>query len=296
MLHVLESLESRRLLSNTGVISGSVYNDLNANAKHEAGEAGLKSARVYLDANNNGKLDKRETSALTDKRGQFRFEGLAAGTHRLRQDAPTGYRISGPRSSWFKITLAEGQHVARRQFANAPAVVVTSLPTDSVVEYTYYGDSDFTGVVNFDDYARTDDGFNSNRTGWFNGDFDYNGVVNFDDYHLIDLAFNAQGGTVLTAMDFLEGRSPIASPIVQFPTTPTGSTTTTPPPAKMVTAQEQATLDVTLNKKNKTLAKAISWLVGNKNVARSAGVQAAIDGYQKFGIEYKRAFLRIGNS
>jgi hypothetical protein len=48
-------------------------------------------------------------------------------------------------------------------------------------------------VVNFDDYARADSGFNNNRTGWFNGDFDYNGVVNFDDYSLLDLAFNTQG-------------------------------------------------------------------------------------------------------
>ena len=61
----------------------------------------------------------RETSVLSDKRGQFRFDGLSAGTHRLREVTPANHRISGPRSGWFKITLTEGQHVARRQFANA---------------------------------------------------------------------------------------------------------------------------------------------------------------------------------
>ena len=62
-----------------------------------------------------------------------------------------------------------------------------------MVKYTYYGDADFNGQVNFDDYSRTDAGFSTGRSGWLNGDFDGNGVVNFDDYSLIDLAFNSQG-------------------------------------------------------------------------------------------------------
>jgi hypothetical protein len=61
-----------------------------------------------------------------------------------------------------------------------------------LVKYTYYGDTDFNGQVNFDDYSRTDAGFNQGRSGWLNGDSDGNGVVNFDDYSLIDLAFNTQ--------------------------------------------------------------------------------------------------------
>jgi hypothetical protein len=69
-----------------------------------------------------------------------------------------------------------------------------AIDTSSVlVRYTYYGDTDLNGVVNFDDYARVDSGFNNKRSGWLNGDLDYNGTVNFDDYALIDLAFNTQG-------------------------------------------------------------------------------------------------------
>jgi hypothetical protein len=67
---------------------------------------------------------------------------------------------------------------------------------DTLVKYTYYGDTDFNGKVNFDDYVRTDNGFNNHLTGWLNGDFDGNGQVNFDDYVLIDLAFNTQSGTL----------------------------------------------------------------------------------------------------
>jgi hypothetical protein len=77
--------------------------------------------------------------------------------------------------------------------------------TDTLVKYTYYGDTDFNGKVNFDDYVRTDNGFNNHLTGWLNGDFDGNGVINFDDYVLIDLAFNTQSGTLGRALSFLDG-------------------------------------------------------------------------------------------
>jgi hypothetical protein len=81
----------------------------------------------------------------------------------------------------------------------------TVAPTDLIIEYTYYGDSDLNGKVNFDDYVRIDNGFNNHLTGWFNGDFNYDGKVNFDDYVLIDLAFNTQSGTLGRALSFLDG-------------------------------------------------------------------------------------------
>lgn len=77
--------------------------------------------------------------------------------------------------------------------------------TDSLIKYTYYGDTDLNGTVNFDDYSRIDAGFLNARTGWLNGDFDYNGLVNFDDYSLIDLAFNTQSGTLRRTMTYLDG-------------------------------------------------------------------------------------------
>jgi hypothetical protein len=74
-----------------------------------------------------------------------------------------------------------------------------------LMRYTYYGDTDLNGVVNFDDYSRTDNGFNTGGSDWFHGDFDYNGNVNFDDYSLIDNAFNTQSGSLLRAAAYLSG-------------------------------------------------------------------------------------------
>ena len=73
---------------------------------------------------------------------------------------------------------------------------------------TDYGDADLNGQINFDDYARIDNGYNNGQHGWSNGDFDGNGNVNFDDYALIDLAFNSQGRSVARAMAYLDGRDP----------------------------------------------------------------------------------------
>jgi hypothetical protein len=84
-------------------------------------------------------------------------------------------------------------------------------PTDTLVKYTWYGDTDFNGKVNFDDYVRTDNGFNNHLSGWVNGDFDLNGAVNFDDYVLIDLAFNTQSGTLGRALSFIDGSNPSLS-------------------------------------------------------------------------------------
>ena len=62
-----------------------------------------------------------------------------------------------------------------------------------LIKYTYYGDSDLSGVVDGSDYSRTDSGLLQGATGWLNGDFNYDGVINGSDYTLLDNAFNTQG-------------------------------------------------------------------------------------------------------
>jgi hypothetical protein len=90
---------------------------------------------------------------------------------------------------------AVGYALASEIFSTFPATFAGRdvNANDVLVRFTYYGDADLSGNVRFDDYVRTDNGFNNHLSGWSNGDFDYNGAVNFDDYVLIDLAFNSQG-------------------------------------------------------------------------------------------------------
>jgi hypothetical protein len=72
----------------------------------------------------------------------------------------------------------------------------TSLNTDVLVKYTYYGDATLNGKVDGTDYARIDNGYLGKLTGWYNGDFNYDGIINGSDYTLIDNAFNTQGASL----------------------------------------------------------------------------------------------------
>jgi hypothetical protein len=82
---------------------------------------------------------------------------------------------------------------------------IAYAPADTLVKYTWYGDTDFNGIVDGDDYARIDSGFNFGLGGWLNGDSDLSGFIDGDDYALIDLAFNVQSGTLRRAVDFISG-------------------------------------------------------------------------------------------
>ena len=64
-LRAFESLEYRQLLASTALIEGSVFDDANANLKRNVGEAGIPGVTVYLDKNNNKKLDADEKSIST---------------------------------------------------------------------------------------------------------------------------------------------------------------------------------------------------------------------------------------
>jgi hypothetical protein len=46
---------------------------------------------------------------------------------------------------------------------------------------TEYGDADLNGLIDVDDFAAFDFGFEASQFGWANGDFDGNGIVDIDD-------------------------------------------------------------------------------------------------------------------
>jgi hypothetical protein len=71
---------------------------------------------------------------------------------------------------------------------------LSSIPATAIlVKYTYYGDTDLSGVVDGSDYSRIDNGYLQKLTGWYNGDFNYDNAVDGSDYTLIDNAYNMQG-------------------------------------------------------------------------------------------------------
>jgi hypothetical protein len=74
-----------------------------------------------------------------------------------------------------------------------------------LVKYTWFGDANFDGTLDADDFALLDRGRAKGLAGWTNGDFNYDGAVTVDDYALIDHAFFVQNGTL--SPEFLATRA-----------------------------------------------------------------------------------------
>jgi hypothetical protein len=89
--------------------------------------------------------------------------------------------------------LPDGDYRATLPAGSVQAVGGDPLwPDHNIDFFIMAGDADHNGVIDGDDYALIDTGFNQGLSGWSNGDFNYDGLIDGDDYAIIDLAFNTQ--------------------------------------------------------------------------------------------------------
>jgi hypothetical protein len=88
---------------------GTIFNDPDADGARAAGESAARGCTVYIDANNNAKLDAGELTATTSSTGRFQFNELPPGKYRVR------------------VVPASGQ-IAE----SAPRIVVTSFATKTI--------------------------------------------------------------------------------------------------------------------------------------------------------------------
>src|SRR5205085_12627539 len=73
----------------------------------------------YLDANNNGVLDRGETTRVTDAAGAYRFGNLGPGTYRVRQEVQAGWQQTTADPA--DVTTASGTDVLGLDFGNSSA-------------------------------------------------------------------------------------------------------------------------------------------------------------------------------
>ncbi len=102
----------------TGSISGFLYSDSNKNGIFDNGEAYIGARVVYLDTDNDNKLDSNERKLTTDANGRFNFTGLVPGTYRVKRVLPSGYKMT---SAPVVITLVSGQIVSGVAIGSASA-------------------------------------------------------------------------------------------------------------------------------------------------------------------------------
>jgi hypothetical protein len=78
---LLEHLGDRRVLA---AITGAVFEDLNHSFQLDAGDSDASHRLVYIDSNQNTRIDAGEPYALADATGNYTFDDVADGTYDLR--------------------------------------------------------------------------------------------------------------------------------------------------------------------------------------------------------------------
>jgi hypothetical protein len=101
-----------------GVISGTVYNDVNGDGVHQSGELPMSGWQLYIDLNSDAKLDAGDPTATTDANGNYKFTGLTAGTYVLFEVVKPNYRVSMPTGAAYTVTLKAGGSATGRLFEN----------------------------------------------------------------------------------------------------------------------------------------------------------------------------------
>ena len=102
--------------TDTIVIKGKVWNDLNANKAIDLGEPGMPGWYVYVDHNNDGVFNKGDDWSLSDSKGNYRFFNLPAGTYNVRIAQISTWRLTTPTSGVRVLTLAAGQTTSNKNF------------------------------------------------------------------------------------------------------------------------------------------------------------------------------------
>jgi uncharacterized protein (DUF2141 family) len=97
-----------------GSISGTVFNDTNGSGSRDTGEVGLSGWTVFIDLDNDGRLDKNERRVSSDTQGNWSFTNLTAGSYTVRILSKKFYAATTPTSHTFTISL--GQNVTGTLF------------------------------------------------------------------------------------------------------------------------------------------------------------------------------------
>lgn len=127
-------------------ISGTVWNDLDADKVKESNEAFVPNITIYNDANNNSKLDAGEMSTVTDSLGAYRFSNLAAGSYKIRQVLQSGWMQTSPANGYgWTITLATSQALFGQNFGTKQGVSLPP-PAGGSISGTVWNDLDGDGV------------------------------------------------------------------------------------------------------------------------------------------------------
>jgi hypothetical protein len=106
-------IEDPALLATLG---GVVWNDADRDAAFDADETRLQGWQIFLDQNDNGRIDIGENWVFSQFDGSYQFPGLPPLTYSVRQVTPTGWNVTYPASATHQVSLIEGQQSLGNDF------------------------------------------------------------------------------------------------------------------------------------------------------------------------------------
>jgi fibronectin-binding autotransporter adhesin len=106
----------------------------------------------------------------------------------LLRSSVAGTVTADPRDAFTALAaLANTDEFGLARFATFAGVAVS--PTDTLVKYTYRGDTNLDGILDASDFNSVLSGITNALTGWDNGDINYDGVADAADYSLFLAAY-----------------------------------------------------------------------------------------------------------
>ena len=180
-------------ITGSGIVSGTVFDDLDQDGVKDNGEVGLEGVRVFSDANNNGLVDAGEHSTRTDANGNYSLL-LTAGEHNLRRESMGDFFQTTPSpldAHVLRLGIGEqinelhfGVVALTYDFGDAPTALQSGLANDYPVTLAQdgarhvVGDLFFGSLVDREPNGQPDGATGQGDTGGDNkvGDADEDGV------------------------------------------------------------------------------------------------------------------------
>jgi subtilisin-like proprotein convertase family protein/protocatechuate 3,4-dioxygenase beta subunit len=108
-----------------GSIAGQKFNDLDGDGTRDTGEPGLAGWTMQLDLGNNGTVDR---TAVTDVNGNYVFDSVAPGNHKVTEAAQSGWVLTTPAAPGSRVvTVTSGTAIVGQDFGNFQLVTVSGL-------------------------------------------------------------------------------------------------------------------------------------------------------------------------
>ena len=118
-------------------VSGTKFQDLDADGARSSGEPGLGGWTIYVDLNGNDQLDSSDPSTTTASDGSYQIDGIPTGTFDVREVSRSGWAQTAPNGGEWTVSFAAGSAVSGKDFGNVP---------ESTVSGTKYHDVDRDGT------------------------------------------------------------------------------------------------------------------------------------------------------